>query len=48
VGIAQVTVDIQSDDTGSLLTFIQTGVDRATTEGNWRDMLQQLKQLING
>jgi uncharacterized protein YndB with AHSA1/START domain len=47
-GITQVTVDIQSDETGSLLTFIQTGVDRAITEGNWRDMLQQLKQLING
>jgi uncharacterized protein YndB with AHSA1/START domain len=47
-GITQVTVDIQSNDTGSLLTFIQTGVDRATTEGNWRDMLQRLKQVING
>jgi uncharacterized protein YndB with AHSA1/START domain len=48
MGITQVTVDIQPDDTGSLLTFIQRGVDRAVTEGNWRDMLQQLKQVING
>jgi uncharacterized protein YndB with AHSA1/START domain len=47
-GITQVTVEIRPDPTGNTLTFIQTGIDRKVTEQNWRDMLCQLKEVLNG
>ena len=45
-GVTCVTVDIAPRDDGSLMTFIQTGVDRSVTEASWRAMFDTLAGVI--
>ncbi|MDB5110793.1 MAG: hypothetical protein JWR67_1907 [Mucilaginibacter sp.] len=45
-GVSTVTVDLQPTTNGCELNFTQTGVEPAIVEDNWREMLQQLNQLV--
>jgi uncharacterized protein YndB with AHSA1/START domain len=45
-GVSTVTVDLQSTAIGCELNFTQTGVEPEMVEDNWRDMLQQLSDIV--
>lgn len=47
-GVTRVLISIEPNNTGCILTFLQTGVAPEVTERHWQQMLQRLAAILEG